>query len=89
MDLERTYVHPLFYGLALEIAQVCTSKTKKKGAAAIESFRRLKNPPVLSQQELKTIFETNTSSTLVQVALDFFLPSRIFSCHNLCRNFNL
>jgi hypothetical protein len=71
MDLERTYVHPLFYGLALEIAQLCTSKTKKKGAAAISAFRRLKKPPVLSQQESKTIFETDTSSTLVQVAPDF------------------
>ena len=68
MDLERTYVHPLFYGLALEIAQL---KTKKKGATAISAFRRLKKPPVLSQQESKTIFETDTSSTLVQVAPDF------------------
>ena len=73
MDLERTYVHPLFYGLALEIAQVwSTSKTKQKGAAAIQAIQRLKKAPVLSQQVLKTIFETAASSTLVQVALDFF-----------------
>jgi hypothetical protein len=73
MDLERTYVHPLFYGLALEIAQVWSaSRTKKKGAAAIQAVQRLRNAPVLSQQELETIFETAASSTLVQVALDFF-----------------
>ena len=68
MDLERTYVHPLFYGLALEIAQL---KTKKKGATAISAFQREREPPMLSQQELETIFETDTSATLVQVAPDF------------------
>jgi hypothetical protein len=68
--LEGTYVHPLFYGLALEIAEL---KTNRKGANAIEAFQRQKNAPKLSQQELETIFETDTSSTLVQVALDFFL----------------
>jgi hypothetical protein len=64
MDLERTYVHPLFYGLALEIAQL---RTKKKGAAAISAFQREREPPTLSQQELETVFETGASATLFQV----------------------
>jgi hypothetical protein len=53
MKLERTYVHPIFYGLALEIAQL---KTKEKGAAAISAFQREGEPPMLSPQELETIF---------------------------------
>ena len=64
MDLERTYVHPLFYGLALEIAQL---KTKKKGAAAISAFQREREPPTLSQQELETVFETGASATVFEV----------------------
>ena len=68
MDLERTYVHPLFYGLALEIAQL---KTNKKGAAAISAFQSEREPPMLSPQELKIIFEADASATLGQVAPDF------------------
>jgi hypothetical protein len=86
MDLERTYVHPLFYGLALEIAQL---KTKKKGAAAISAFQREREPPMLSQQELEAIFETDTSATLVQVAPDFsYERYELFSIHHLCRIFD-
>ncbi len=64
MDLERLYVHPMFYDLALEIAQL---KTKKKGAAAISAFQRERNPPSLSHQEVEAIFESEVSAKLVQV----------------------
>jgi hypothetical protein len=64
MDLERTHVHPIFYDLALEIAQL---KTKKKGAAAISAFQRERNPPTLSPPELESIFDSDASAKLVQV----------------------
>ena len=66
MDLERTYVHPSFYALALEIAQL---KTNKKGTIAISAFQRSREPPTLSQQELQAVFESDVSAQLVQVAL--------------------
>ncbi len=66
MKLERTHVHPMFYDLALEIAQL---KTKEKGAAAISAFRRERDPPTLSQQELETILESEASAKLVQVVI--------------------
>jgi hypothetical protein len=68
MDFERTYVHPIFYDLALEIAQL---KTKKKGAAAISAFQRERSPPTLSLQEVETIFESDASAKLVQVTRHF------------------
>ncbi len=64
MDLERMYVHPMFYDLALEIAQL---KTKKKGAAAISAFQRERDPPTLSHQDVETIFESDVSAKLIQV----------------------
>ncbi len=68
IDLEKTYVHPLFYSLALKIAQLKTKRTKN----AIRLFQRMQQRNAsLSQQELETIFETDTSATLVQVAPDF------------------
>ena len=66
MDLERTYVHPSFYALALEIAQL---KTNNKGTIAISAFRRSREPPTLSQQELQAVFESNVSAQLIQVAI--------------------
>ncbi len=84
-DLEMTYVHPLFYGLALEIAQF---KTKKKGAAAIRAFQCQRRPPSLSQQDLEIIFKTKASATLVQVAPDFLLKVINFTTRHYCRNFN-
>jgi hypothetical protein len=75
MDLERTYVHPLFYGLALEIAQV---KTKRKGADAIKAFQRQKKAQMLSQEELETIFEKDASATLVQVAQFFSFERDVY-----------
>ena len=66
MDLERTYVHPSFYAIALEIAQL---KTNKKGTTAIVAFPRSREPPTLSEQELQAVFESDASAQLVQVAL--------------------
>ena len=66
MDLERTHVHPMFYELALEIAQL---KTQKKGAAAISAFQRERNPPVLSHEELESIFESDASAKLIQASV--------------------
>ena len=69
-DLEKTYVHPLFYSLALEIAQLKTNRKNRKNS--ISSFQRMrKKKASLSQEELETIFKTDTSATLVQVAPDF------------------
>ena len=64
MDLEQTYVHPSFYALALEIAQL---KSSKKGAAAISAFQRAREPPTLTEQELEAVFESEASVQLVQV----------------------
>jgi hypothetical protein len=74
MDLERTHVHPIFYELALEIAQL---KTRKKGAAAISAFQRERNPPVLSHQEVESVFESDASVKLVQVA-PYFLKKTFY-----------
>ena len=65
-NLERTYVHPSFYTIALEIAQL---KTNKKGTIAISAFQRSREPPTLSEQELQAVFESDVSAQLVQVAL--------------------
>ena len=88
MDLERTHVHPMFYDLALEIAQL---KTKKKGAAAISAFQRERDPPTLSPQELETIFESDASAKLVQVVTDCVrcVYTKLFAFHNFGRNSNL
>ncbi len=75
MDLEKTHVHPIFYELALEIAQL---KTHKKGAAAISAFQRERNPPVLSHQEVESVFESDASAKLVQVAPFLFKNQSIF-----------
>jgi hypothetical protein len=80
MDLERTHVHPIFYELALEIAQL---KTRKKGAAAISAFQRERNPPVLSHQEVESVFESDASAKLVQVA-PYFLK-KTFHVRKLIR----
>ena len=64
MDLEQTYVHPSFYALALQIAQL---KSGKKGAAAITAFRRVRPPPTLTAQELEAVFESEATVQLVQV----------------------
>jgi hypothetical protein len=61
-------VHPLFYSLALKIAQLKTNRMKN----SISSFQRMKKKKTsLSQEELENIFKTDTSATLVQVAPDF------------------
>ena len=88
IDLERTHVHPMFYDLALEIAQL---KTKKKGAAAISAFQRERDPPTLSPQELETIFESDASAKLVQVVTDCVrcVHTKLFAFHNFGRNSNL
>ena len=88
IDLERTQVHPMFYDLALEIAQL---KTKKKGAAAISAFQRERDPPTLSPQELETIFESDASAKLVQVVADCVrcVCTKLFAFHNFGRNSNL
>ena len=67
MDLERTHVHPMFYDIALEIAEL---KTKRKGADAISAFHHNRDPPRLLPQELETIFEGDAAAKLVQVAFD-------------------
>ena len=85
IDLERTQVHPMFYDLALEIAQL---KTKKKGAAAISAFQRKRDPPTLSQQELETIFQSDACVQLVQVVTDCVRCdyTKSFAFHNFGRN---
>jgi hypothetical protein len=75
MDLERTYVHPLFYGLALEIAEL---KTNRKGANAIRAFQHQTKAPMLSPEELKLIFEKDASATLVQVAQFFSFERDVY-----------
>jgi hypothetical protein len=64
MDLEQTYVHPSFYALALEIAQL---KSGKKGAAAISVFQSAREPPTLTDQELEALFESEAAVQSVQV----------------------
>ncbi len=65
MDLERTHVHPMFYDIALEIAEL---KTKRKGADAIRAFPRTSDPRTLSPEELEAIFESDAARKLVRVA---------------------
>ena len=72
MDLESTHVHPIFYELALEIAQL---KTHKKGAAAISAFRSERNPPTLSDEEVDSVFASDASAKLVQVSPCFLQKS--------------
>jgi hypothetical protein len=66
MDLERTHVHPMFYDIAREIAELKTV-TKRKGAVAIKAFCRNSHPPTLSPKELERIFEGDAANKLVQV----------------------
>jgi len=80
MDLERTHVHPIFYELALEIAQL---KTHKKGAAAISAFRSERNPPTLSDEEVDSVFASDAFAKLVQVA-PYFLK-KTFHVRKLIR----
>jgi hypothetical protein len=78
MDLEKTHVHPIFYGIALEIAEL---KTQKKGAAAISAFQRERKPPHLSRTEVQSI--CHKSENLKQVA-SFFSEMNSFSkAHSL------
>jgi hypothetical protein len=77
MDLERSFVHPLFYDLALEISKLKTGK--KKGAEAISYFQRQREPPLLTQQEIEAVFESDASAKLVQVSWLNVGPSCIFS----------
>jgi hypothetical protein len=55
----------MFYDITLEIAEM---KTKRKGADAISALHCNRDPPRLTPQELKTIFESDAAANIVQVA---------------------
>ena len=67
-------MHPIFYELALQIAQFTTKQT---GAAAISAFRRERNPPRLSRSDVQSVFESDASVKLVQVA-PYFLKKTFY-----------